>query len=667
MAAKSINQRFKKKKPVASKTEAQQTPFTKSRLLLFRLIALLVSFLILVLLEIILRITGYGHDLHLFIEKQNDKSCWVMNPYASDRYFTDSENATVGNTEPFKKHKIPGTFRIFVLGESTTIGFPYGHNGSFHRWLQYRLMHTFPDKDIEIINVSLTAVNSYTVLEFGREITKYDPDAVLIYVGHNEYYGALGVGSTSHLGNNQFLVREIIRLRGLRLIQLMGNTISGITKKFTGKKINEDEGLMIRMPADQRIPYGSRKYEMGIRQFDYNINKVCQLFSEKKIPVFISNLVSNEKDLKPFISDSTNANISALFQYQQAQLAYNRVDFMSAKQLFVKAKDLDLLRFRAPEEMNSIIIKITKKYPGVYLVDTKSVFEQHSPHGILGNETILEHVHPNLYGYALLSDAFFQSFKQHNIIDTEWKDEMSFDQLIQQMPIMKIDSLKGQYLIYCMKKAWPFNNNNSGDFQWGSSMESNIAENMTLEKISWNEAMSELLEYYKKTNDLRGGLKVTEAMILEYPMILPNYYAAVNYCEKLRYQKEAVAYLKKAFRLKPDVAVANKIVSMELNLDRPEQTIPFLNYMISNNKSKINYGLVKKTVVEIVKLKNDLQTDQSNIKILNQLAINYLRIGRLSDAEKFAKLSLKEDGKNKIAQEVLKKIKEVAPAVNSKQ
>jgi Tfp pilus assembly protein PilF len=38
--------------------------------------------------------------------------------------------APTGNSEPFKKIKDENTCRIFVLGESTTIGYPYFHNGS---------------------------------------------------------------------------------------------------------------------------------------------------------------------------------------------------------------------------------------------------------------------------------------------------------------------------------------------------------------------------------------------------------------------------------------------------------------------------------------------------------------------------------------------------------
>ena len=41
----------------------------------------------------------------------------------------------------------------------------------------------------------MSAVSSYTLLDFSDEIVDYQPDAILIYAGHNEYLGILGVGS----------------------------------------------------------------------------------------------------------------------------------------------------------------------------------------------------------------------------------------------------------------------------------------------------------------------------------------------------------------------------------------------------------------------------------------------------------------------------------------
>src|ERR1700682_2612404 len=163
----------------------------KKKLFIFRAIAVFIPFLILFLVELSLRAFHYGDDLQLFIESRRNPDFLVLNPAASRRYFVNRNLAPTGNSELVRKNKDTSILRIFVLVESTTIGYPYFHNGSLHRWLQYRLMHTFPGRQFEIINISLTAVNSYTVLGFSKDLINYEPDAVLIYTGHNEYYGTV--------------------------------------------------------------------------------------------------------------------------------------------------------------------------------------------------------------------------------------------------------------------------------------------------------------------------------------------------------------------------------------------------------------------------------------------------------------------------------------------
>jgi len=217
------------KKAIASASKGA----SKKRIILFKGISIiLVPLLILFLLELFLRLFNYGNSYSLFIEYKGDKDYLVFNPDASKKFFTEEQIATKGNSEIFKKKKDSNTIRIFVLGESTTIGYPYFHNGSFHRWLQYRLTHTYPDKNFEIINLSLTAVNSYTVLGFAKEVVNYEPDAVLIYTGHNEFYGAMGAASTQNLGSNPHLINFILGLRNLRLAQLIINIYEGLKKSF---------------------------------------------------------------------------------------------------------------------------------------------------------------------------------------------------------------------------------------------------------------------------------------------------------------------------------------------------------------------------------------------------------------------------------------------------
>jgi len=574
----------------------------RQKIVAFKCIAILAPFVLLLIIELLLRWFGYGHPTSLFVKDPDDATSWVMNPYASARYFSDSANATKGNIEPFPIEKMPNTFRVFVLGESTTAGYPYMHNGSFHRWLQYRLMQELPEKNIEIINVALTAVNSYTVLDFGKEVLHYQPDAVLVYVGHNEYYGALGVGSTSRIANNHYLVETVLTLRQLRLVQWMTDVMRKLTGVFAGDKkgIDQRDNLMKRVAAKQEIAYGSDDYKAGIRQFERNMDEFCQAYAAAHIPVFLSTVVSNEKDQRPFISDTLTGQpsrpaalsgpsghpdpsglsaaeppvpfgLSADAAFRQADSAFTAGDYTTAKLRYVRAKELDLLRFRAPEAINATIRSLTKKYGDVHLVDAYALFAQQEPKGILGKETLLEHVHPNLYGYALLSEAFYQSMKQQGLVRPDSGRELSFSTLLMEMPVTSVDSLYGAWRIMMLKTGWPFNEPMPAGYKRGNSVEEEIAGALSVDRITWMTAMDQLFKYYMRMNDRRRALKATEAVLLEHPRNVLYYIYSGRLNFDLGRYEQALFYFKKAWALEPTPDHAENIYLFYLKTNQPEK------------------------------------------------------------------------------------------------
>jgi hypothetical protein len=625
--------------PVSNRQTGPHKPAGKRKLLLFRLLALALPLVILAVAERALRLAGYGHDLGLFVPAPDNPGYLVMNRYASARFFTDSGNATIGNRELFRRQKAPDTFRIFVLGESTTIGFPYMHNGAFHRWLQFRLLHTFPEKNFEIINLSLTAVNSYTVLDFGRQLLPYEPDAVLVYTGHNEYYGALGVGSTSRLGYQPTLIKAWLALQPLRLVQGLNQVRAGIRQRFTGRRVDARDNLMKRMAADQQIPYGSATYQRGVRQFDANLRALCRLLSENKIPVFLSTLVSNEKDLPPFSSAAGPGSRSALYQYQQAGKAYARGDFKRARQLYGRARDLDLLRFRAPEAMNTVVRNLCRQYPGVFLVDAKALFERHSPQGILGNNTLLEHVHPNLLGYALLSEAFYQSLKKQKLLAPAWPPGLSWTQLRRQMPVTPVDSLMGLYQVQLLKKGWPFLQPLPAGFMPARSAEEKLAAALTRQQLSWTQAMDQLMQHYVGAQNIAGARRVAEAVLLEYPTDATFYVMAAQFSRQLQEQAKAVVYLEKAYRLQPGPQLARDLLGLHLELDQPERAILYLEAALGPGTALPNLVALPGLLQNIIQFKARLCTDSTNVYLLNQLAQHYQRLGTRQLADKYQKLA----------------------------
>src|SRR5262245_29550886 len=78
-------------------------------------------------------------------------------------------------------------FRVFVLGESSVHGFPYGPAYAFPALLQTRLAAALPGRVVEVVNAGVAGIASWHVRRIADELTAYRPDVVLVYTGHNDY------------------------------------------------------------------------------------------------------------------------------------------------------------------------------------------------------------------------------------------------------------------------------------------------------------------------------------------------------------------------------------------------------------------------------------------------------------------------------------------------
>jgi tetratricopeptide (TPR) repeat protein len=565
-------------------------------------------------------------------------------------------------------------------------------------------MHEYPDEHFEIINLSLTAVNSYTVAGFAKEVVHYEPDAVLIYTGHNEYYGAMGVGSTDRTGGNATIINLVLALRGLRLTQLLTHIIEKIKGGDRPLAAKAGKTRMEVMAGEQQIPYGSPLFNRGIDQFRSNMEKTLHLFEEAQVPVFLSNLVSNEKDLHPFVSipadplkfpgftkdyadglaawrrgDTAAAghffskagqlyNAHAGCNYYLGCLAYDRGDSVQAKTWLSKAKELDALRFRAPDSINTIIRELCHKYKNVYLVDTKAAFEARSKGTIIGDELLLEHVHPNLVGYALLSDVFYETMKKQGILSFPLEKEMSFPQLLRDMPVTKVDSLTGVYKVFNMKRSWPFRDSlnapvlgvasdSTPNILTPRSEEERLAYELALKETSWPDAMDSLYNYYIGRQDWPNARRVMEALVLEHPMEEPYYDKAANLCGELKDNENALFYFRKSFSIIPSFEKARKIFVLFLKIDRPGDAMPYLDYAIQNNGSGMNLAPVRQFATQILQLQKVAGKDTVNLQVLNQIADKYFRMGNREGAVKYIEKVLRRDPENKDALSLQERLK----------
>lgn len=181
---------------------------------LFYIIALLLPLLMLLLAELGLRMAGYGSSYPLFIPSQQAPGYLEPNPAIMQRYFAPAQAPRLSmDTQLIRQEKAPGSLRIVVQGGSTAAGFPYGRFGSIQAMLSQLLKQHYPERDIEVINTAMAAVNSYSLLDFQPDILALKPDMVLIYAGHNEFLGILGAGSALNPAGGRATSLLLLKLR----------------------------------------------------------------------------------------------------------------------------------------------------------------------------------------------------------------------------------------------------------------------------------------------------------------------------------------------------------------------------------------------------------------------------------------------------------------------
>ena len=432
---------------------------SKGRALFFKILLILFPLFFFILLEGSLRLLNYGHDFSLFVTNPEPsyERFKVVNPDIAAKYFRTIDNNRPRN-DMFLKNKKENTFRIFVLGSSSVFGFPYDGNLMFTRILQNRLESAYPDKKIEIINTAITAINSYTLLGFTDDILKEKPDAILLYAGHNEYYGAFGTGSNIGVGESRPLILLHLKLMDLRFYQLLRNVLYWVSGP-SGKNANTvNRGtLMSKVVKKADIVYNGPDYHAGLRQFRSNMSAILEKASGHNVPVFISTLVSNTSGLKPFGSDKTGGGENAEVIFEKAKEAENKSDFQTAKSLYIRARDLDCVRFRASSDINVAIEELARKH-NASLVPMLKAFEDKSPNGIVGNNLLTEHVHPNIEGYFLMADVFYNSISSSGIIDKEVNKYTArqSDEFRRTYGYTALDSLLGHHRITSLSYHWPF-------------------------------------------------------------------------------------------------------------------------------------------------------------------------------------------------------------------
>jgi tetratricopeptide (TPR) repeat protein len=526
----SINQISKKYNlPYTDIKNILGTPTKKTPKWFFAVLVLL-PIVFLIILEIFLRIIDYGYNFNQWVDAGQGK--YIINPNIGRKYFTSGDFNPNTIEDVFDQNKMTNSFRVFVLGGSSAEGFPFNPMGSFSRYIRKRLELVYPDTRIEVVNISMTAVNSYTVLDLLPGVLDQKPDLILIYAGHNEYYGALGVGSVQSYGSFRTLIKLMLYLNKFKTTQLVRNSIQWVLSLFASGNSKSSGTLMSRMAKDKYILLNSKEFDEGLQQFRANLTDILQLIKEKGVPVILGRLVSNLKDQKPFVSIKTPGYKTANQVYEEAEDELKINNFIKADSLFKLAKDLDGLRFRAPEKMNNIIDELGKEFH-VPTVSMDSIFAALSPGRIVGDNLIVDHLHPNVLGYQLMGKGFYDCMEKQGYLPKTENAKVRFseqDSLTRaNFVFTKLDSVMGNDYVRLLKIDWPYVKQRVevSKFQQGDFLNlfqpKDIIDSVAMfrieNKISWMDAHFMAATFYLRKDDLKEYLKYINVMIYQYPAL----------------------------------------------------------------------------------------------------------------------------------------------------
>ena len=381
---------------------------------------------------------GYGYPTAFFLNANDNSRDMVMsNSKFGWRFFSPSV-ARAPRPLYLAVRKPPGTVRIFVLGESAAMGDPEPSYG-FARQLERLLQARHPDQKIEVVNVAMTAINSYVIREIASACAPLKGDFCLVYAGNNEVIGPFGAGTIfGRQVPSLAAVRAILELKTTRLGQMLAQITRGTAEP------KEWEGLEFFLKY--QIAHNSPRLQRVYASFAANLGDIADFGRRSGATVVLATMPVNLRDFPPLASvHRTGLSPEQLAEWQKlfsagtqaqadgryadavsefrkaceiddefAELVYQRAGCeMELKQPavaetdFRRARDLDTLRFRADSRINEII-RQTAKANGIPLTDADEEFARHADQNLF-----YDHVHLNFTGNYRVALLFAEELEKH--------------------------------------------------------------------------------------------------------------------------------------------------------------------------------------------------------------------------------------------------------------
>lgn len=399
--------------------------------------SLVVTLLILLCIEGVLRLAGFGGYAPTFREAGTleDGSTLVM---TDDRgpetyFFANRSRAGSFDLAALVQPKPEGVYRVFLVGGSAAKGSPYGQPFAGASFLREMLGDLLPDKRVEVINLGVTAIASYPVLGILTEALDHEPDLVVVYAGNNEFYGAYGVASLHSAGRSPGMIRLIRATRSTATAQCIDRILRRPLPE-------QSKTLMETMVGQSFVGPDDPARTAAARNLGTFIGDMVDRCRRRDVPVVVCTPPCNERDLAPLgspdlaaLSDAQSAELERLLAEATSALAtdpeaaegdlrraleihpdHATVHYLLGRALtargrdeeaaveYRRAVDLDPMPWRPPAKSVEAVRRAAIEH-GAILCDMAQAFRDASPGGAVGWELMHDHVHPSIRGQDLVA------------------------------------------------------------------------------------------------------------------------------------------------------------------------------------------------------------------------------------------------------------------------
>lgn len=444
----------------------KSTPSSRRRILL-RFLAILLGFTPLIAVELTLRILQLprvASSVDPLVDLHHLQPLFELNA-EGNRFQIAPERMNLFRPASFLAKKSPGVFRIFALGGSTTQGEPYSTETAFPEWLKLNLETATRGQAIESINCGGLSYASYRVRAILEEVLNYQPDLIVLYTGQNEF-----LERRSYDGWRSIplpLARIDGALMQLRTVQLARSFVEGSPDRHLQPPANRTQ---LQREVDALLDYsgGLEAYhrhdpwrEPVTAHFRWNLQQMVARCQASSVPIVLVRPVVNLLDCPPMKfesrSDLTSGQLAefnsawsaaqspaatpeqAMDYLEKARaidgehagvlfflgrLASEAGDWDKAATFLRAAKDYDVCPLRAPSSIQQCVNQVAQEF-GVPMVDADQLFIDRSPHGLVGNRWLVDHVHPTIEGHQVLGEALCEVCLEQGWLptrDPQWRE-----------------------------------------------------------------------------------------------------------------------------------------------------------------------------------------------------------------------------------------------------